>query len=355
MCWGLQPTLFFVVSEASVLIAIYVRNERNDRFNCLLHTPLLLQETIQLLLWAQLAREADASADKCSSLNEWLSMLEAGIVCFVPGWLAVYASRTQPPGPRGCVLKRQLEAWAILCGGYTAIVIVCIMVAQRFGLCPRCTVAGPWGHQLWPFLSLRPWVLVIMHYVNYIHLCLPGVALVGRHTMAPLFILCTFWLPVALQVAIGNEWGSFWCFTASLACFLYPFEPMLLRLQERQALLKPGGVARTSRASRVGDSEATWILDRLRKGLSGCEACGSSRLLQWLADVLDLLSATVNDDATAFAYLHPFMGSSGTTSATPAETVGQQQDIDIAVTCDIVGQPLEDCVDDSAALVTRAS
>merc|ERR1711974_319076 len=33
---------------------------------------------------------------------------------------------------------------------------------------------------------------------------------------------------------IGGEWGSFWCFSASLACVAYPFEPWVLKANHQR-------------------------------------------------------------------------------------------------------------------------
>eukprot|EP00927_Polykrikos_kofoidii_P065803 TRINITY_DN6151_c0_g1_i1.p1 TRINITY_DN6151_c0_g1~~TRINITY_DN6151_c0_g1_i1.p1 ORF type:complete len:359 (-),score=27.91 TRINITY_DN6151_c0_g1_i1:901-1932(-) len=320
MSWGFRPTLFFVVSESAALLLLLLRNDRNDRLNCFLHVPLLLQEILQLALWALLASNSGATEDHCGLLNPYLSLFEGAVVGFLPGWLALYSALTQPATE--VLLRRRLHAWALTCAVYTAFAIICVVIAQLLGACPRCTIAGPWGHQIWPFLSIHPRALSFGHYVNYIMLCLPPLAIVGRFTIAPVWLVGLYWLPAVLHIVIGDEWGSFWCFTASLGCFLYVFEPMVLRSQERRLALE----CPTGRGAQKIVTKPTFELPGfLRCAQSVEDTQGAPTLLQVVADSVLLLHYVLHN--RAFGYLSPTTASEefNATQAASGDILGRQQ------------------------------
>jgi len=228
MCWGFQPTLIFVSVEFLCLVALYVRNQRNDRLNAFMHVPLFSQEAIQLAIWAVIAREPGATPKSCEGLNVGLSFLEACVVGFLPGWLALYAYKGQPPGPSIYVLQRRLKSWVWACVCWVSLSVVLFVLTQALGWSPRCTVAGPMGHQIWPFVSIKPRFLVFLNVCVYDGLLCTSLAMTRHVTVVPAGLAAVGFLPVLLFAVMGDEWGSFWCFSASLLCVLYLIEPLIL-------------------------------------------------------------------------------------------------------------------------------
>eukprot|EP00746_Dinoflagellata_sp_MGD_P147139 gnl/MRDRNA2_/MRDRNA2_79517_c0_seq1.p1 gnl/MRDRNA2_/MRDRNA2_79517_c0~~gnl/MRDRNA2_/MRDRNA2_79517_c0_seq1.p1 ORF type:complete len:204 (+),score=2.32 gnl/MRDRNA2_/MRDRNA2_79517_c0_seq1:127-738(+) len=163
MCWGFQPTLFFVLVELAVLVILCLRGITNDRLNVLLHMPFFLQEVVQLGLWFVIDRDGEVNMEKCGSANVAMSMLEGGIVGFVPGWLAIWTAIGQSPALFRNLLRRRLFSWAFMCSCYVVFCLMLVAMMQSFGLCPRCTIPGPWGHQIWPFLRIQPWPMRLIH------------------------------------------------------------------------------------------------------------------------------------------------------------------------------------------------
>merc|ERR1719443_1463134 len=98
-------------------------------------------------------------SQQCSSWNSNLSIVEADITGFVPGWIALYVRLAQPPGKVYLAAKRRLQGYVMLWAAYTGHCLCSISFLQALGMCPRCTVAGPWGHQVWSFLVISPWPL----------------------------------------------------------------------------------------------------------------------------------------------------------------------------------------------------
>lgn len=234
MCWGFYPTLVFVLAELLVLAVVFWRNQLNDRLNVFLHIPFFGQEVVQLLIWMALSSDAYATPQTCASLNSWLSLLVGVIGCMIPCWLALYAMRAQPSEPQSLLVRGRLRAWAIICGSFATFELDVIVLAQVLETCPRCTVPGPWGHQIWPFLQIRPKALSLMHYPPYIFLIVPSfiLAMVGTGTLVPFAFGFIWWHPPLLYLIMGDEWASFWCFGSSLLCFVYLVEPFLLKTLE---------------------------------------------------------------------------------------------------------------------------
>jgi len=241
MCWGFQPTLVFVLAESIVLGVLIWRKEYNDRLNAFLHVPLFTQEAVQLALWAVLDKEINTTPDQCGPWNSLLSIAEAVIVGYVPGWFALYVSMSRETPSK---VRQRLRGLAVLWAGYTLIVIFDVICLQMVGMLPHCTTAGPWGHQIWPFLVVNPWPLRILlcaiHLAFYCGFITISLVEVKFESVALGGFFAIYSLPPVLYLFIGNEWGSFWCFSASLICPFYLLEPTLLRTPSVRSILQLG-------------------------------------------------------------------------------------------------------------------
>lgn len=228
MCWGLQPTLCFVVGELGVLVVLFLRNQGNDRTNAFAHMPIFLQEVVQAAIWIILEAEP-GSAGTCSGANMALSLSEAGLVGFVPGWFLLWSSLCTASVGDG----RRCRAYVLLWGVYTILAVIALIFLQMLGICPLCTVSGPWGHQIWPFLVIKPWILKLFlmgaHGLVYISCVALAMLHVRKHGSVAIGLVTVWWCPPIAYLVIGDEWGSFWCFSASVMCVFYLFEPCLLR------------------------------------------------------------------------------------------------------------------------------
>lgn len=229
MCWGLRPTLGFVLAEGVALSALMIRRTGNDRLNVFLATPLFVQEVLQLAIWTSLEYDADASQRRCSVANSVLTMAVCGVISFVPGWVALFSMLGQPLDGVGRSLRHGLKCWALLCAALSGMNVVCTYVRHQLGWGSYCTVPGPWGHQIWGFMRV-PWVFRPVAAVFYQLLVVVPIITVRHRTLAHFGLVLVGATPPFLYVVLGDEWGSFWCFWASLMCFVNLFEQILLDL-----------------------------------------------------------------------------------------------------------------------------
>jgi len=135
-----------------------------------------------------------------------------------------------------------------------------------------------------------------------------------RHTtLVPSFMFALGPLPLVLYTVIGEEWGSFWCFSASLMCVLYLLEPWMLRRFFSEGgprfagILFVGGRYAPEGAGFGGDDgeSAHGVAGDRTKELSlvDSDASGTSWLLQIRNDVRELFRAlTVQEE------MHKFFG-----------------------------------------------
>lgn len=265
MCWGLQPTLCFVAGELAVLVVLFLRNQGNDRTNAFAHLPIFLQEVIQAAIWIVLETES-STVETCTQANMALSLSEAGVVGFVPGWFMLWSSLcTANVGD-----VRRCRAYAVLWGVYTIMAVIAVMFFQIQGICPLCTVSGPWGHQIWPFLVFKPWLLksslMIAHGLSYISCVALAMLHVRKHGTVAMGLVTVWWCPPIAYLVIGDEWGSFWCFSASVMCVLYLFEPCILRRLGYLLELPP-------------DANLEWSLEPVKSNLALLQAFSDARTL----------------------------------------------------------------------------
>ena len=197
MCWGVGPTLFFVVVEFSVCAFVWRRNQLYDRDNVFFHVPLLLQEFLQLLIWLTdpdpYHGPGSETLYSCGAGNRVASWLVAVTVWALPLWCNVASTRAIPvPTPkfhpvgglekylsfrkRHLTLAGRFLLW--LTGGMT--------VLTWLDLWPACTTVGPWGHQVWGPAILIPGGMIpklILTY-GYVGLAATGILQWARESYA---------------------------------------------------------------------------------------------------------------------------------------------------------------------------
>lgn len=248
----------FALMEALILIFLYRRNRHFDRWNALFHLPLVLQEGLQAVLWTHVERERDwakgwddEALHVCPKSNTVCTFLVLAVVGAVPAW---FARCTQSEQVRqqsvldgsgapiwvqlvGPIEKESAEklrgtlriltvgqAVALLCMGY--LYFVASGVPSQTSWIAMCTCKGPWGHQIWAFMSWpnKPLeVLFIFFYFAYsgAFLTLP------RPSLIPQGFGFVNAVTIVLYLLMGPEAGSVWCWGASTLCVTYLAEPYL--------------------------------------------------------------------------------------------------------------------------------
>ncbi|CAJ1343446.1 unnamed protein product [Effrenium voratum] len=234
MCWTLEITLAAATFETCCMLILCLRGRCYDRANASLVLPLVLQEWLQVLLWAHIGQ----SSTECDSVNRAGSAAVAYLVCAVPAWLSLQPRLTAEEPPEYLRHFKLLIGTAVLCGVGGALVQV---VGQATGwMTSVCTYPGPWHRQVWPVLNIQyniaPGMLgrIVGHVLSAGNLFLYAICSVGGFmSLRPSFVLPTLAVVgVSAEVLIlflGREWGSFWCFQASLLVVLALIEPWLFK------------------------------------------------------------------------------------------------------------------------------
>ena len=233
MCWTFEVTLAAASLETLCLLGLCCRGLRYDRPNASLILPLVLQEWLQVVLWAHIG----SSSTECDETNQTVSIAIACLVCAVPAWLC-----TQPllcPVDVTPELRQSARAFlcfALLCGVSGVLVQV---VGRAFGwMTSICTYAGPWHHQIWPVMNIQynflPGLMgsLLGRALSSANLMLYfGASIGGFMSYRPSYVLpvlaCIGLNAAMLVLVLGREWGSFWCFQASLLGLVAILEPWL--------------------------------------------------------------------------------------------------------------------------------
>jgi len=273
----------FSIIELAVLCALCLRNRYFDRANALFHLPLVVQEGLQALLW--LTIDSATGERECSDNNRLLSWVLTCIVGGFPLWNAGVAHLqrlilfplpvTATPRLQSCLgrIRRYLglrgswtDEWprarvpvwldalrcGTLCWGLGIWVAGSVVVVGRnwdwgspsmglasddyslyawFHWCfmgPYCTRAGPHGHQIWPFVVFPHWTLKFAACGLYLSI-VGSFNLLARPSFA-FAAISLLGVPsvLLLYLLVGDEWGSVWCWLASMSCVIYLFEPWLI-------------------------------------------------------------------------------------------------------------------------------
>jgi len=125
-----------------------------------------------------------------------------------------------------------------LCMSFTYAVFGCCIVYMRiYGAWtsgsifegPRCTTRGPHGHQIWPMMvwEARLWLRFLLSALYFI--VGGSFVLIPKPSYMPAALNALSFVAMALFVSWGDEWGSVWCWFASVLCILYIVEPVLFR------------------------------------------------------------------------------------------------------------------------------
>ncbi|KAL3916134.1 MAG: hypothetical protein SGPRY_006949 [Prymnesium sp.] len=224
--------------EGLVLAFCWWRRAGHDRRHVIGHLPILLQELCQAFLWTQM-RESDTPRS-CSASNRGLSFVITIVVHAVPAAFAVKAwlgmehnpgihTRAGIPFRRGLrQVLRQTFCWGVTLPTTTGILMAMGVWTHV------CTVRGPHGHQVWPLVMMP--IPSNMEYASIIRLVMwgayfvvvsrpmymdpaPDIAVAAFNIVGPATV-------VVLVLWLGDEWGSSWCFLASLLCFFYLLAPL---------------------------------------------------------------------------------------------------------------------------------
>eukprot|EP00929_Paragymnodinium_shiwhaense_P027841 TRINITY_DN16253_c0_g1_i2.p1 TRINITY_DN16253_c0_g1~~TRINITY_DN16253_c0_g1_i2.p1 ORF type:complete len:296 (-),score=30.40 TRINITY_DN16253_c0_g1_i2:549-1436(-) len=227
MCWSLEVTTFFVCLEFSAIAFIVIRNSHNDRLNAFLHTPILFQEFSQFVLWMHMGSDGE----HCDVVNKTFSHVVAMNSASVPLFLNAWARRSfDEVSERDHEHSLQtVNAFLASSVGFCLCGIFSVFALMAVGWLPQCTYIGPNGHQEWPFMVLFPGIRGFIMLGGHVVLAL-GMAWGQKPSFVVWIYLILAPLCAAIEIVrLGTEWGSFWCFEASVFCVLYLFEPCLLR------------------------------------------------------------------------------------------------------------------------------
>lgn len=245
MCWSYEVTLAASVVETLSVLILCCRRQRNDCANARIILPFVLQEWLQVLLWLHMG----ASAYDCDEVNRVASVVVTYLVCAVPAWLSLQPFLINQP-----ILK---ENRLLLLGGTLFGVGGCLVhfVAGNAGwMGGSCTYQGPWHHQVWPvmnmFYDFAPGWLghAIGHVLSLANFAAYAAGSAGLWiTTVPSYLLGAL-LVVGVQgelliLVLGPEWGSFWCFQASLLVTIAFVEPVLVQYLGAPSFLVPRGLA----------------------------------------------------------------------------------------------------------------
>jgi len=212
--------------------------------NAMMQIPLYLQEVFQLVIWFDLIQEgaispADEPRSECSRTNLFSSFAITLIITGLPSWSCFVARRWVIDFYKKGFPFSIFKIYASRIQMYWVTVMAYCSVGWYIGWYPFCTAIGPNGHQVWPVVfsphrvvryahpflyayvldrGLQPWMMVASYY------------LLAFMSFSAIVILIMWW-------RIGWEAGSFWCFSASLTCFVSLIEPYLFKRFGRRNLL----------------------------------------------------------------------------------------------------------------------
>eukprot|EP00438_Fugacium_kawagutii_P030735 Skav225601 [mRNA] locus=scaffold4226:11599:13349:- [translate_table: standard] len=224
----MEVTLVAASVESVCVLGLLCRGRCYDRQNALLILPLLIQEWLQVILWEHMGH----TATQCDGTNRLVSSLVTYLVCGVPAWISV-----QPLIFGELHAEHRKMAWSFL---GLAVVLGSAGVLVQLGQSSKCTYTGPWRHQIWPVLHLQYDILpdlaggLLGRLLSVGNLWLYGAAsfggfLTARPSYVLLFLAAVGVNAQVLILFLGPEWGSFWCFQASLLSAVALLEPYLFK------------------------------------------------------------------------------------------------------------------------------
>lgn len=196
-----------------------------------------------MILWQHLG----SSATQCDATNRQVSSWVTYVVCGVPPWISLQPLMLGDVRP-----EYRLMAWSFLCMaclcGSAGVLVELLGQGWRTS---HCTYLGPWRHQIWPVLNMQYDLLpgwqggVFGRFLSAGNLLLYMAASFGGFlTSRPSYVLpllAAVGLNAQLLILfLGPEWGSFWCFQASLLSLVAFLEPQLFKaLGEFNAFAPP--------------------------------------------------------------------------------------------------------------------
>lgn len=211
----------------------------HDRRHVIGHLPIWLQEVVQAILWTQM--NTKDTERRCLLSNRMLSFAITVIVHAVPVAFAVKAwvGMQYNPGTlslagrafrkRLKLVMRQALIWAI------ALPLITGALMLNGVWIHVCTVRGPHGHQIWPLVMLPVPSGIEYAFAFRLAMWAAYFMVVSRPMYmdpAPDFAVAAFnivgpFTVVSLVLWLGDEWGSSWCFLASLLCIFYLVSPLV--------------------------------------------------------------------------------------------------------------------------------
>ena len=200
--------------------------------------PLVVQEWCQAVLWRHIAVTPGTT---CDPVNRAMSSVVTYVICLVPAWFSSTPILVGAPDA-----KKNWESyrWTILAGMVFGILGIAIERGSALAewTTTRCTYAGPWHHQVWPVMHLQfqavwpngtfnvvGWALAFMNLGVY-GCASAGIILLPQPSVVVALLCTAFMVAAVLVIFLGPEWGSFWCFQASLVVLAAVFEPWILKL-----------------------------------------------------------------------------------------------------------------------------
>jgi hypothetical protein len=228
MCWNIYVSMLFSMFDIAASLLLIKRNRNNDRLYALSLSPVALQETFQIVLWATIGTNSDPT--KCYRINIFTSFItRTTVLClpFLGTFLATYT-------------YSKIKGWDLPRIGFmlaATVYTVIVQCLQWYSMIrrPVGTILGPNGHQVWP----NPWE----YYYPYSNL-LYGLAILGYvvFTMVPVYLyLQPRTSAFAILIILGGlflvsiiiypaEWEPIWCWSAFLLFIALLLEPYFVHL-----------------------------------------------------------------------------------------------------------------------------
>jgi hypothetical protein len=181
------------------------------------------------MLWRSINRdgltEAVALQEGCSMDNTAWSFAVILIIQAVP-MIWGFRSLVSLPHQACKAYKIRAQVHVLRCITWWVLVCAYTTVGVAYRWYPRCTYIGSCGHQIWTAVRIPNPIVRLVGIVIYLRLCTVSNFMDAREGMVNvIFMLTSGPLIVVMFFLCGYEFGSFWCFSASVMCIYYYIEP----------------------------------------------------------------------------------------------------------------------------------
>ena len=195
--------------------------------------------SMQIFLWEHIGE----SAFECDETNKLLSKIVVFVVTAVPFTLSVF-SYTSPLQHLDPVIASRLSTMRGRvvrdCMLFYGIFICYYLYGLAKEWYPLCTYVGPWGHQAWPLANAPHLFWRVFFVTIYLFLCGSAIIFHTSVQVEGMFAkMCACLVggssTMVLFIVLGPEFGSVWCWSASLVLFASVLDPYTYFLFESDA------------------------------------------------------------------------------------------------------------------------